>query len=59
MQGVGNFLSSECANRPQGRRFERLQCSLHDPVGHAIAPGLQERPQGSRHVYLIRLIKFN
>jgi hypothetical protein len=59
MQSVGNLLGFECVNRPQGRRFERLQCSLHDPAGHAIVPGLEERPEGRRHVYLISLIKLN
>ena len=42
MQGVGDFFGSECVNRPQGRRFERLQCSLHDPAGPTVAAALQE-----------------
>jgi hypothetical protein len=32
MQDVANILCFECVHPPQGRRFERLQCSLHDPA---------------------------
>jgi hypothetical protein len=34
-----------CVHPPQGRLFERQQCSLHNP-GHAIAPVLQELAEG-------------
>ena len=55
MQGAGDLLSSECVNRPQGRRFERLQCSLHDPAGPTVAAALQERSEGRRHIDMIKL----
>jgi hypothetical protein len=37
VHGVGK-LCSENVNGPQGRRFERLQCSLHVPAGHPVSP---------------------
>ena len=47
VQGVGDLLSSECVNRPEGRR------SLHVLLGHAVAPALQEPAKGGRHVLSI------
>jgi hypothetical protein len=53
MQGVGDTLRCKFVNRPQARRFERLQCSLDHP---AVAPTLQERSKGRRHVLCVNLI---
>jgi hypothetical protein len=45
-----DLLRFKCFNRPQRRRLERLQCSLHDPVESAVSPALQELAKGRRHV---------
>ena len=55
MQGDGDILSSECVNRPQGRRFESLQCSLNDPARPTVVEALQERSEGRLHIDLIKL----
>jgi hypothetical protein len=46
----------ESVHLPKGRRFEPLQCSLHDPAGHAIARALQELAKGHRRVPDIMLL---
>jgi hypothetical protein len=35
-------LCFECVNHPEGRRFERVPCLLHELAGHTVAP-LQHR----------------
>jgi len=37
--------------------LQRLQCSLHDPMGLTIAPGMQELAEGRRHVDRIELLR--
>jgi hypothetical protein len=55
MQNVGNLLCFKNANHPQSRRFERLQCSLHDPAGEALSPALHELSKGSYTVHVVEL----
>jgi hypothetical protein len=55
MQRAGDLMCFEFVNHPQGRRFERVLCFLHELVGHAVAPALQHRAQCGRHVYVIKV----
>jgi hypothetical protein len=42
VERVYHFLRVECVNFLQGSRFERLQCSIYDPAGCAIALALEK-----------------
>jgi hypothetical protein len=57
VQYVGDLATFECVHRPQGRRFERLLSSLHDPAGHAIAPALQELVKGRGYIDGVELLR--
>jgi hypothetical protein len=55
VERVYHFLRVECVKFLQGSRFERLQCSIYDPAGHAIALALEEFSEGCRHVAAVEL----